>query len=260
MRVHEQTTWDADARTYTESEDGGYGAPLWDSIDTEWSQKFVDNLRPGGQFDIQNAAILREAIVNGDVRIGRKVDDAFGSGDLTLPVPGNHPPGSEERAMYSQPASNGKAFGGNEEYLKMLHPDHKYTRTITLTSGSEEYEVGPIDMVKAMRSGGFPMCPNYWDWFDKENPGPLNLGNDDTQDGELYKFPAKVVGSPLIGDPELHFCRKWQEKYDATCCTTYLDEDIQEEYEELVRNRFASFSASGVATPSRCRHASLTVD
>lgn len=55
----------------------------------------------------------------------------------------------------------------------------------------------------------------------------------DPQDASFYKFPNKKVGSPLVGDPELSFCRKWQEKYDATCCLTYLDEDIQEEYEEL---------------------------
>ena len=96
-----------------------------------------------------------------------------------------------------------------------------------------------------MRSGGFPMCPNYWDHREADNPGPLNLYTDNSisQDGELYKFPNKVVGSPLVGDPELHFCRKWQEKYDATCCNTWLDEDIQEEYEELVRNRRASFQS-----------------
>jgi hypothetical protein len=274
LRVYEQTTWDASTETFTEDTEGGsFGAPLWDSIDVEWDQKFVDSLGSGGSKDIPyGGGVLRDAIVNGEVRIGRTVEGVNGKGDLTLPVPGNHPPGSTERQKYSLPASDGKAFGGNEEYLQMLHPDLPYTRTIYLKDGTEEVEVGPIDMTKAMRSGGFPMCPNYWDWFGGDNPGPLNLGNDDTQDAELYKFPSKVVGSPLVGDPELHFCRKWQEKYDATCCTTYLDEDIQEEYEELVRDRFAPFSVTGVAlsrlrdvagpVSDSCgrRHASLTVD
>jgi len=227
------TSWDAATRTFTEDdENGNFGAPLWDSIDTEWDQKFVDNLGTGSSKDITNGGVLRDAIVNGEVRIGRHIEPVNGRGDLTLPVPANHPAGSTERATYSRLASEGEAFAGSEEYLKMLHPDVPYSRTIYLKDGTDEVEIGPIDMTKAMRSGGFPMCPNYWDWWGGDSPGPLNLGNDG-YDAELYKFPTKVVGSPLVGDPELHFCRKWQEKYDATCCTTYLDEDIQEEYEEL---------------------------
>jgi hypothetical protein len=93
---------------------------------------------------------------------------------------------------------------------------------------------------EALRSDGFPMCPNYWDanGEDDGEGGPMNRYSMNQQiaapqDNLFYKFPTKKVGSPLIGDPELSFCRKWQEKYDATCCLTYLDEDIQEEYEEL---------------------------
>ena len=58
-----------------------------------------------------------------------------------------------------------------------------------------------IEFNKALRSGGFPMCPNYWDAFGGDNPGPLNLFTDHqiTQDSQLYKFPNKVVGSPLVG-------------------------------------------------------------
>jgi hypothetical protein len=182
-------------------------------VDTEWSKKWVDQQTP----------MVREAIINGNFRIGRDTTGTKGEAgaNLMLPLPGN--------PEYPEPFNP-------ETYQKLLQRDHGYSVSVPIidpetgASSTFDFELG-----RAMRSGGFPMCPNYWDAHGGDNPGPLNYASKDVnQDGEIYKFPNKVVGSPLVGDPELHFCRKWQEKYDATCCATYLDEDIQEEYEELV--------------------------
>jgi hypothetical protein len=182
-------------------------------VDTEWSKKWVDQQTP----------MVREAIINGNFRIGRDTTGTKGEAgaNLMLPLPGN--------PEYPEPFNP-------ETHQKLLQRDHGYSVSVPIidpetgASSTFDFELG-----RAMRSGGFPMCPNYWDAHGGDNPGPLNHASKDVnQDGEIYKFPNKVVGSPLVGDPELHFCRKWQEKYDATCCATYLDEDIQEEYEELV--------------------------
>ena len=211
--AHAQTVWDPDAEAYEEDSDGSYGAPYHDSVDTEWSKKWVDQQTP----------MVREAIINGNFRIGRDTTGTKGEAgaNLMLPLPGN--------PEYPEPFNP-------ETYQKLLQRDHGYSVSVPIidpetgASSTFDFELG-----RAMRSGGFPMCPNYWDAHGGDNPGPLNHASKDVnQDGEIYKFPNKVVGSPLVGDPELHFCRKWQEKYDATCCATYLDEDIQEEYEELV--------------------------
>jgi len=207
-----KTVWDPDAEAYEEDSDGSYGAPYHDSVDTEWSKKWVDQQTP----------MVREAIINGNFRIGRDTTGTKGEAgaNLMLPLPGN--------PEYPEPFNP-------ETYQKLLQRDHGYSVSVPIidpetgASSTFDFELG-----RAMRSGGFPMCPNYWDAHGGDNPGPLNHASKDVnQDGEIYKFPNKVVGSPLVGDPELHFCRKWQEKYDATCCATYLDEDIQEEYEEL---------------------------
>ena len=138
--------------------------------------------------------------------------------DLTLPLPGSKPdydPATDHLEYLKMLQGSGTAGEAPAFWSVDVTPPSGVTSTMTFTFN------------EALRSGGFPMCPNYWDAHGGDEPGPLNLATgakELSQDGSFYKFPNQVVGSPLIGDPELAFCRKWQEKYDATCCATYLDE------------------------------------
>lgn len=66
------------------------------------------------------------------------------------------------------------------------------------------------------------------------------------QEDSFYTWPDRAVGSPFKGEPELSFCRTFQNKYETTCCTTMLDEDIQEEYEER-----AYLRANALSRPRR---------
>jgi len=63
--------------------------------------------------------------------------------------------------------------------------------------------------------GSDAKCPNFW--------AP-----------EDAKDPSDYFHHPLTGDPELGFCRRLQFKHESTCCMVIHDEDIQEEFEELV--------------------------
>jgi len=94
-----------------------------------------------------------------------------------------------------------------------------------------------IPVGQLLRSGGYPMCPNYWDdkWDDdvQSNPLPDHYAAKEGFAVSMYKYPSKTVGSPYKGDPELSFCRRVQYEREATCCIKMLDDDIQEEYEEL---------------------------
>ena len=73
----------------SDDEKTAYGAPLYDSVDTEWSKKYVDNVHL--EMGSVPGKLLREKIVNGEVRIGREIDENVGRGNLLLPLPGNHP-------------------------------------------------------------------------------------------------------------------------------------------------------------------------
>ena len=226
---------DGDDNDSCEMISGDYHAS--DSIDLEWDPNFVDQMQ-------QKEPEFYSSIQNGEVR--------FGVGDLKDSLPTN-----EQLSL--------RNLGG-----------------LMFTAGNAEYKVAA-----ALRSGGFPMCPNYWDtkWgncdepFEDEgrkpicdpepeatgedvqgpwmSPGGGQYGGDGeedieggdpkvgphndktgwkefTQEVSYYKFPRKEIGSPMKGDPELRFCRRVQERTDATCCNFMLDQDIQEEYEELV--------------------------
>jgi hypothetical protein len=197
--------------------DGAYGAPFYDSVDLEWSKEWVSS----------QPTDLKNLILSGKIRMGRDTTHLEGGVDLTLPLPGSKPdydPATDHLEYLKMLQGSGTAGEAPAFWSVDVTPPSGVTSTMTFTFN------------EALRSGGFPMCPNYWDAHGGDEPGPLNLATgakELSQDGSFYKFPNQVVGSPLIGDPELAFCRKWQEKYDATCCATYLDEDIQEEYEEL---------------------------
>lgn len=210
----------------TDGTDGAYGSPFRDSVDLEWDPAWVRQLE-------SDNALLFKAVSNGKLRVG--VDTtAQGGMDLTLPLSG------------SRMVQPWDALQMRAQYLQIVDPeDPNYAETTETNSFSPSAELSsvtttPLLFRDVLRSKGFPMCPNYWDAHggEEKGGGPMNrdsmakqLGEE--QDALFYKFPHKKVASPLVGDPELSFCRKWQEKYDATCCVTYLDEDIREEFEEV---------------------------
>lgn len=210
---------------------GSYGGPFRDSVDLEWNPSWVRSLESGKE---ANEALF-EAITTGKIRIGVDTSNLKGGMDLTMPLSGSR----KVNGGWDAPAMR-------KEYLSIVDPeDPDYNKEGGPGSFKPGSDISSISSKEyffsdALRSKGFPMCPNYWDATGGEDVGggPMNRDSmkkqlGDEQDSLFYKFPNKKVGSPLIGDPELSFCRKWQEKYDATCCLTYLDEDIQEEYEEL---------------------------
>lgn len=232
-----------------------------DTVDLEWDAAFVNRLqKPAGTSAPSAASIeLATQITAGKITLG------VGIFKDVLPSP--------------QQLGQFKQTGG------------AYPSTPTF-----EFEGESFPVISAMRSGGFPMCPNFWDtkgdacspdggpnenpfhmdgdgnpfvFFDahtitpeasdepEEEPdpaerskvcdgedaigGPLNdkIGWSQStpverqQEFSYYKWPKNKVGSPLKGDPELHFCRRVQQRTNHACCNFMLDGDIQEEYEEL---------------------------
>ena len=102
-----QTVWDPASKKYApDSNEGSYGAPFYDTVDTEWDKKWMGK-QPSG---------LQEAIINGYLRIGRDTTEAYDEkgADLTLPLPINDPKFADD-------------FG---DYLKLVHPDHGYIQTV----------------------------------------------------------------------------------------------------------------------------------
>lgn len=171
--------WDTASKSYVRpsgDEQGSFGAPFYDSVDLEWDKKYVEKLPQ----DVQ------QAIVNNKFRFGLDTSGEEDGADLRMPLPGN--PG------YGEPFYS-------ETYLQWLHPGHSTTIEVPYKTAEGGLSTHMIDIPDALRSNGFPMCPNYWDAHGGDNPGPLNLATDNSieQDSELYKFPNKVVGSPLVG-------------------------------------------------------------
>lgn len=164
---------------------------------------------------------------------------------------------------FSIAAEFDKLISTDEELLEFWH-DHRNERyRVQLDGGAVDYDLHDL-----LRSGGYPLCPNYYSprrWVmgagceadnactdhgasangvllqDRDRvatvfgPYPPSQAADNTpspQEDSFYTWPDRVVGSPYKGEPALGFCRTFQTKYEATCCTIMLDEDIQEEYEE----------------------------
>ncbi len=140
------------------------------------------------------------------------------------------------------------------------------------------------DLHDLLRSGGYPLCPNFYSprrWVmgagcaagnactDHSNPlaerdkiatvfGPdppwqAVASTSPAQEDSFYTWPDRAVGSPYKGEPDLGFCRTYQTKYEATCCTAMLDEDIQEEYEERAEMPPRTSTSTSRARQNACR-------
>lgn len=145
--------------------------------------------------------------------------------------------------------------------LRFWHDHRGDAYRVPLDGGDVNYDLHDL-----LRSGGYPLCPNYYSprrWvmgagcaagnactdhstplaardkiatvFGPDPPSHAVASTSPAQEDSFYAWPDRAVGSPYKGEPDLGFCRTYQTKYEATCCPVMLDEDIQEEYEECAQ-------------------------